>query len=88
MRPIDELAAERVEVLDDGALKFVMPNGEIIGGEAPGCTQPRGDWRQMPAAHATWKFRGDRMDLGLAVDVLLQQTNRAKGVPAGTSTVG
>jgi hypothetical protein len=31
------------------------------------------------------RYRGDRMDLGLAVDVLLQQVKREKNVPAGIS---
>jgi hypothetical protein len=29
-------------------------------------------------------YRGDRMDYGLAIDVLLQQARKAGNVPAGT----
>ncbi len=75
----------RIEVLDDGALRFVKPNGAPIDSVAPGFTQPLGDLRQLPAATsplACW--RGDRMNLGLAVDVLIQQARRAQNVPAGT----
>jgi hypothetical protein len=76
----------RIERLDDGALRFVKPNGAAIDGVAPGFTQPPGDWRQLTngprAPVASWK--GDRMDYGLAIDVLLQQARRAKNVPAGT----
>ncbi|MES1263690.1 MAG: HNH endonuclease signature motif containing protein, partial [Peristeroidobacter soli] len=76
----------RIEILDDGALRFVKANGVAIDVVAPGFTQPLGDWRQLPTATeplARWK--GDRMDYGLAVEVLLQQANRGKNVPAGTS---
>jgi hypothetical protein len=76
----------RIERLDDGALRFVKANGAAIDGVAPGFTQPLGDWRQLTngsrAPVASWK--GDRMDYGLTIDVLLQQTRRAKNVPAGT----
>jgi hypothetical protein len=76
----------RIEKLDDGALRFVKRNGVAIDSVAPGCTQPLGDWRQIPVATETWRYRGDRMDLGMAVDVLIQQSRRAKDVPAGTSS--
>ena len=42
----------RIERLDDGALRFVKPNGAAIDSVAPGFTQPLGDWRQLPAASA------------------------------------
>ena len=74
----------RIERLDDGALRFVKPNGSAIDSVAPGFTQPPGDWRQLPPASAASAWRGDRMDYGLAIDVLLQQARRAKNVPAGT----
>ena len=38
------------------------------------------------AATGQWRYRGDRMDLALAVDVMIQQTRRVKVVRAGTST--
>ena len=79
----------RIERLDDGALRFVKPNGAAVDSVAPGFTQPLGDWRQLTTDRepvASW--RGDRMDYGLAIDVLLQQTRRAKNVPAGTSYEG
>lgn len=69
--------------LDDGALRFVSPDGEVIN---PGCTQPNGDWRKLPVGQPMMKWRGERMDLGQAIDVLIQQANRGKNVPAGTST--
>jgi hypothetical protein len=75
----------RIEILDDGALRFVKPDGENVDNVAPGYTQPPGDGGQMPTGTFRDCWRGDRMDLGLAVDVLLQQARRAKNVPAGTS---
>lgn len=75
----------RIERLDDGALRFVKPNGAAIDSVAPGCTQPPGDWRRIPPATAPLaRWTGERMDYGLAIEVMLQQTRRAKDVPAGT----
>lgn len=75
----------RVEKLDDGALRFVKPNGKAIDSILPGFTQPLGDWKQLPVAtEPLTRWRGDRMDCGMAVDVLLQQSKCGKNVPAGT----
>jgi hypothetical protein len=77
----------RIDLLDDGALRFVRPNGEAVDGVAPGHTPPPGDWTQLTtephAPLSSWK--GDRMNLGLAVEVMIQQAQRIKNVPAGTS---
>ncbi len=78
----------RIEILDDGALRFVKPNGAAIDSVAPGYTQPLGDWKQLPAGTFVNRWRGERMDYGLAIEVLMQQARRAKNVPAGTSVVG
>jgi hypothetical protein len=75
----------RIELLDDGALRFTKPSGGAVDSVVPGFTQPPGDLRKLPAGHATAQWKGDRMDLGLAVDVLLQQARRNTNVPAGTS---
>jgi len=77
----------RIEILDDGALRFVKPDGNAIG-VPPGFIQPLGDWRKLPAATAEAHWRGDRMDLGLAVDALIQESKRGRNVPAGTSATG
>ena len=74
----------RIERLDDGALRFVKPNGRPIESVAPGCKQPTGDPMQLPAGKMVNRWRGERMDLGLAIDVMIQQAKRAKNVPAGT----
>jgi len=77
-----------IEILDDAALRFVKPNGTTIDSIAPGYTQPLGDWRALAtgtrAKLPQWK--GERMDLDLAIDVLMQQDRRTRHVPAGTST--
>lgn len=77
----------RIEMLDDGALRFVKPNGASIDSVAPGHTQPLGDWRELTreprAPLARWT--GERMDYDLAIEVLMQQARRGKDVPAGTS---
>jgi hypothetical protein len=74
----------RIERLDDGALRFVKANGVVLDDVALGCTQAPGDWR-LPQATETSRYRGDRMDLDLAVDVLMQRAKRTGDVPAGTS---
>jgi uncharacterized protein DUF222/HNH endonuclease len=74
-----------VEILDDGALRFVRPDGGPVGNADPGCSQPGGDWREMPAAADQWQYRGDRMDLSTAVDLLYQCARKTADVPAGTS---
>lgn len=68
----------RIEILDDGAFRFVKPSGAAIDSVLPGCTQPAGDWHVLttePRAGLA-KWAGERMDLGLAVEVLMQQARR------------
>ena len=55
----------RIERLDDGALRFVKPNGAAIDSVAPGFTQPLGDWKQLTACDCTvasvaWRSNGLR----------------------------
>jgi hypothetical protein len=76
----------RIERLDDGALRFVRPDGESVESVAPGYAQPKADWRQMPGGEMVNRWRGEKMDLDLAIDVLMQKRPRGKDVPAGTST--
>jgi hypothetical protein len=74
-----------VEILDDGALRFVAPDGEAVDRVLPGCNQPHGDSNALPTGGFVDCWRGDRMDLGMAVDVLIQESRKARDVPAGTS---
>ncbi len=76
-----------IEILDDGAFRFVAPKGAAIDSFSPGYTQPLGDWKRLPVAmhSAETRWRGERMDYSLGVEVLLQRARRPKHVPAGTS---
>jgi hypothetical protein len=74
----------RIERLDDGALRFVKASGVPVDSVMPGFTQPPGDWRQLSDGTLVNKWRGEKMDLGTAVDALIYREERAKHVPAGT----
>lgn len=75
-----------VVVLDDGALRFVRPDGQAV--ECAGSAKPKvhGDWRRLPSSEGQWVYRGDRMDMSLALDILIQSAGRSGNpdVPAGT----
>ena len=66
-----------VQVLDDGAIRFVQPDGECFESGCRDHTRPIGDWRQLPAVHehagihinaktAATRWDGGPMDYGLA----------------------
>jgi hypothetical protein len=85
-----------VQRLDDGAWRFVKPDGGSFDGVAPGCTAPLADWTHLVAAHqqqgtridrhtAATLWRGESIDYSLAVDVLLSRVARATHVSAETS---
>jgi len=84
-----------IQQLDDGALRFLKPNGESFESVAADHTQPLGDWRQLLADHeqqgiridkntAATRWAGEKMDYGLGVFVLLQQARRGTKVSAET----
>ena len=84
-----------IQYLDDGALRFVRPDGRSFDSVAPEHSRPLSDWEGFQAAHeqlgiridkrtATTRWRGEKMDYGLAIDVLLQHAKRAPGVSAET----
>ena len=76
-----------VQTLDDGAFRFVKPDGETFESPAPDPT----DWSELVAANtatitpatAVTRWTGERLDLGLAIECLLQQ--REKRVSAEAS---
>jgi len=85
-----------IQRLDDGAWRFCRPDGESLVASGPNHTRPLGDWLQLVAVHekqslhidahtARTRWRGESMDYGLAIDVLLGQERRARDVPAATS---
>ena len=72
-----------VQVLDDGAFRFVRPDGRAFDSPVPSRSEPF-TWTQLPLRHrqhdlhinpntAVTRWRGERMDYGLAIDVLLAQ---------------
>ncbi len=71
-------------ILDDGALRFVRPNGEPV--DRVTARMPSAAWRSERAAGGKVGdcWRGDRMDMDLAVDLLIQKSQKARDVPAGT----
>ena len=84
--------AVRVEVLDDGALRFTYPNGRTIDSAA----LLHGDWRQLPilnehhgiridARTAATRWGGERMDYDHGIWALLQRRAGAERVSAETS---
>jgi len=73
-----------VRVLDDGALRFVRRNGDPVRGDVPDGVQPSARWEDIPQSSGRWNYQGDRMDLGTAVDLLIQQGRKPGDVPAGT----
>jgi hypothetical protein len=85
-----------IRILDDGAVRFLRPDGRSVDGVAPGCVQPLGDWAQLVAidrAHgihidrhtAVTRWRGETMDYGLAIETLMHRARRARNVSAETS---
>lgn len=77
-----------VHALDDGAIRFVKPNGQSFDSVIPGFTQPLSDWYRIPTQHerahlhindrtAATKWGGESMDYELAVQVLLQQNAKS-----------
>ena len=84
-----------VQHCDDGALRFVRPDGRSFDSVAPEHTRPLSDWQQLPAIHkqldiridknaAATLWRGEKMDYGLAIEVLLQHAKRGQRVSAET----
>jgi hypothetical protein len=78
-----------IQTLYDGALRFLKPDGESFDSVAPGHTKPLSDWRQLSATHRqqgihinegteSTLWRGESMDYGLAVEVLLQHAKRRR----------
>jgi hypothetical protein len=75
-----------VQVLDDGAIRFVQPNGESFDSGA----HLAGDWRQLPAVHvragiqidaetAAPYLQSGSMDYGIAVDYLMSLPRNVSG---------
>ena len=85
-----------VQILDDGAVRFVKPNGQNFDSVAPDHTRPLSDWHELVEAHtqqnikidkntAATRWHGEKMDYDLGVAVLVQQSHRPRRVSAETS---
>jgi len=84
-----------IEPLNDGVLRFLRPDGQSFESVAPKHTRPLSDWRELAATHdqqgvridpttATTRWRGERMDYGLAVQSLILSAERGQRVSAET----
>jgi hypothetical protein len=84
----------RIQRLDEGAWRFVKRNGESLRACVPGRTAPLGDWTALVAAHAAsgigideqtaaTRWRGERMDNGLAIELLLSKVQGATRAQVG-----
>jgi hypothetical protein len=80
----------RIERTDDGVWRFFKPDGASIETCAPGHTRPLGDRAQLVAANlengvtidattGATRWKGERMDYGIAIDSLLWRTKRGGG---------
>jgi len=78
----------RIDILDDGALRFAKPGGVTF--EAPLLC---GTAEELIEAHealeiddhtAATRWQGERIDYSIAIEGLLYRAARARGVPAGT----
>ena len=82
-----------IQTLDDGALRFLRPDGQSFDSVAREHTGSLLGWTQLSATHqqrgihinedtASTLWRGVSMDYGLAVEVLLQHAKRRRNVSA------
>lgn len=92
----------RIERLDDGAWRFIKRSGESLESCAPGRTRPLGDFArgslaQLVAAHhasglhidartAATRWRGERMDHGLAIDLLVARARKTRSADSQSVT--
>jgi hypothetical protein len=74
-----------VVILDDGGFRFVSPDGEAVDRVHPGFSQPPGEVARLPVGKFRECWRGDRMDLDLAVGLMMQKSSGTGNVPAGTA---
>jgi hypothetical protein len=88
-----QVREERVVVtcLDDGAFRFIRPDGRSFDSALPRAT----DWSELIASQPIWitpqtavtGWTGEELDVKHAVDWLLQRAKRIKNVSAETSHV-
>jgi hypothetical protein len=78
-----------VQVLDDGALRFVRPDGRCLGSVAPDHTQPLTHWTEVAEQNrrsdlridkttAVTRWCGETMDYSLGVESLLWKWRKGR----------
>lgn len=83
-----------IHILDDGAVRFVRPDGQSFDGIAPNRNHPISDWREIPrenerreiivnARTAVTRWDGGPMDFGMAIDGLLHRSKQTRDPPRG-----
>ena len=81
-----------IQRLDDGAWRLIKRSGEVLEACVPGRTRPFAQWTELVAAHeaqgleidartATTGWRGERMDYGIAIDLLIARARKAGTFP-------
>ena len=65
-----------IQILDDGALRFLRRNGQPLDGITPVRPKPFANRTRIDAQTAVTKWRGEKMNYDLGVEVLLQHAKR------------
>ncbi len=73
-----------IQVLDDGAFRFVRPDGQAFDSPAPRSTEWAAPVRITPSTAVT-RWRGEALDQVGVIDWLMRNREQTKNVPAGTS---
>jgi len=82
-------------LLDDGAVRFVKPDGTVIDSSIP---SHQGDWAQLPLRHdqrgirinartAATQWSGESCDYGMGIDSLLHAARKNRVAPIVTLDV-
>jgi hypothetical protein len=73
-----------IQALDDGAFRFVKPDGQAFDSPAPRSTEWAAPVRITPSTAVT-RWRGEALDQVGVIDWLMRNREQTKNVPAGTS---
>jgi hypothetical protein len=81
----------KIQTLDDGAFRFIRPNGETFDSPMPAAVDDRAivvahdiDGLRITPMTSVTQWMGEALELDVAVEWLIQAGNRRKNVPAGT----
>ena len=73
-----------IQALDDGAFRFVKPDGQAFDSPAPRSTEWAAPVRITSSTSVT-RWRGEALDQVGVIDWLMRNREQTKNVPAGTS---